>query len=114
MKEYYYAAALVSSKLSRFIYEPLDTNIAPSREGRPFVRVTTTGGAVITLDGMRLKNVVFDGATIEYQGGPLAMENTYFVNCRFEVKPAIGKPTKSLELFTKAVLNKVPASVLVS
>jgi hypothetical protein len=42
------------------------------------------GGVV--LDDMQLKNVVFRNVFISYQGGPISMQNVYFINCTFDVK----------------------------
>lgn len=97
-----------------FIYQPITDNAVVASQGHPFVKITTTGMAVVLLDGIRLKNVIFDGVTIEYKGGPLAMQNAYFVNCRFEVVPSGEKSKQPLTLFTKAVLENVPTSVLVT
>ena len=37
----------------------------------------------IVLDGTRIKNVIIRNADVEYSGGPLVLENVYFVNCTF-------------------------------
>jgi hypothetical protein len=92
-----------------FIYEPLNIGEIPVREGHAFVRMTAEGPVRFAIDGYRLRNVIFDGVTIEYDGGPLIMENVYFVNCTFEVKP-----TNSTRQFTLAVLQSVPTSFSVS
>jgi hypothetical protein len=98
-----------------FIYEPIGSVPTVTKEGHPFVRITAKGKSVLILDGLRLRNAIFEGVRIEYDGGPLIMENTYFVNCTFEVKPPSDpKPAASLQQFTKAVLEKVPASLSVS
>jgi hypothetical protein len=39
----------------------------------------------ITLDGHRLKNLVYVNMTIEYNGGPVVLENVSFVNCIFHL-----------------------------
>ena len=72
-------------------------------KGHPLIHVT--GTAPVRLDGFQLKNVVFDGMTVEYNGGPLVMDNVYFVNCKFTVKPS---PDGSL--FAESVLQHVPTS----
>jgi hypothetical protein len=43
------------------------------------------GGGQI-LDGMQFKNVVFRDVRIVYNGGPVRMNNVYFVNCTFEMR----------------------------
>jgi len=49
--------------------------------------VFVTGGDV-SIDAMQIRNVVFIGTKIFYDGGPVQMENAYFVNCIFVMKPA--------------------------
>jgi hypothetical protein len=51
-------------------------------KGNAFIMVDR-GGQVI--DGYQLKNVVFRNVHIVYKGGPLVLENVYFVNCQFDV-----------------------------
>jgi hypothetical protein len=98
-----------------FIYEPIGSVPTVVTEGHPYVRITATGKPVLILDGLRIRNAIFEGVRIEYDGGPLIMEDAYFVNCTFEVKPPSNpKPAASLQQFTKAVLEKVPASLSVS
>jgi hypothetical protein len=38
---------------------------------------------ILALDGLYLKNVIIRDVTVEYRGGPLRLENVYFVNCEF-------------------------------
>lgn len=38
---------------------------------------------MIVIDGYWIKNVVLRNATIAYHGGPVRLENVYFVDCRF-------------------------------
>jgi hypothetical protein len=52
------------------------------------------------LDGKLVRNVVFMGVTIEYNGGPLLMEQTYFVNCTFK-----SSRSSTAEAFLSAVLD---------
>jgi hypothetical protein len=59
----------------------------------------------ITLDDYRLRNVVIRGATIVYNGGPLEMDNVYFINCTFQLKQS-----KPAQAFANAILNHVPTS----
>jgi hypothetical protein len=57
------------------------------------------------LDGMKLKNIIFKDSKIIYEGGPVQMENVYFVNCTFEVsKKPNGKN------FASTVLASAPAT----
>lgn len=39
----------------------------------------------VRVDGMHLKNVMFSNVEINYAGGPLILENVYFVNCTFRM-----------------------------
>jgi hypothetical protein len=61
------------------------------------------GGGMI-LDGMQLRNVVFQEVHIVYSGGPLKMTNVFFLNCTFEMKP----DTNTLKL-ASAALTPGPA-----
>jgi hypothetical protein len=61
------------------IGEPLTTD---KNEGNSFILVD--GGAVL-IDGYQFKNVIFRNARITYHGGPLVMENVYFLNCTFDI-----------------------------
>jgi len=58
---------------------PSSTTLAPA-----FLILDTVS---VSLDGYRFKNVIFRNSTIKYDGGPLRMENVYFVNCTFEIPP---------------------------
>ena len=62
------------------------------------------GGTAI-LDGMQLQNVVFRGVHIVYRGGPVKMNNVFFLNCTFEMKP----DTNTLKL-ASAALTPGPAT----
>ena len=57
------------------------------------------GPSTLHLDGYRLKNIIFRGVKIEYKGGPIEMENVYFVNCTFDFRP-----TPEAQQLSKAVL----------
>lgn len=57
------------------------------------------------LDGYRMKNVIFKDTEITYEGGPVDMQNVYFVNCTFHVaKKPNGKN------FASTVLASAPAT----
>jgi hypothetical protein len=78
-----------------FIFQPIGVKVplvpgfppAETRtEGHPFLLINNPRGTgAIVLDGMHLKNVIFNGIRISYSGGPLVMENVYFINCTFEI-----------------------------
>lgn len=57
------------------------------------------------LDGSRLKNIIFMNSKIVYEGGPVEMENVYFVNCTF----AVSKKTNGRN-FATSVLASAPAT----
>ncbi|PYX34343.1 MAG: hypothetical protein DMG80_02510 [Acidobacteria bacterium] len=50
-----------------------------------FVHDNIMRNGIQTLDGITWWNDVFVNMTIHYRGGPLALKNVRFVNCRFEV-----------------------------
>lgn len=41
------------------------------------------GGSII-LDGYEIRNVIFRNTRIIYHGGPLRVDDAYFVNCSFD------------------------------
>jgi hypothetical protein len=49
------------------------------------------GTSAIGLDGIYMKNVIVRNAVVDYDGGPIKLENVYFVNCTFRLKrtPAV-------------------------
>lgn len=57
------------------------------------------------LDGYWLKNVVIRNASIKYSGGPVMLENVYFINCTFEITP-----TAPSQLFAESVLQSPSAT----
>ncbi len=92
---------------------------AGSPEGALFVRIgnedrgnATTQhfylGAIgfeLKLDGYHIRNAIINGARIVYNGGPLILENVYFVNCTFEMPP-----TPQSQELANAILDHVPVS----
>ncbi len=65
-----------------------------------------TGGAA-TLDGAQLKKVIFRNVYVVYDGGPLQMENVYFLNCTFDIKQQANG-----ERFALALLGPLPDTTL--
>jgi hypothetical protein len=43
-------------------------------------------GLTADIDGFHLKNVIFQDMVLSYNGGTIALENVYFVNCQFRFK----------------------------
>jgi len=87
-----------------FIFQRLNDTRRLSGYGHPLVLVSGIR-VEINIDEFHLRNVIFENVKIEYDGGPLVMENVYFVNCTFELKP-----TKPSQLFATEVLAKVPST----
>jgi hypothetical protein len=62
----------------------LETLAAPQPVSSNFGLFVVEGGVdFLVLDGMYMKNVVVRNARIIYEGGPVKLENVYFVNCSF-------------------------------
>lgn len=55
-------------------------------------------GGSIQLDKMHLKNVVLQNVHVIYEGGPLILENVYFINCTFEMKKSVPSQALSVSL----------------
>lgn len=69
------------------ITEPLGRSLLPpSTTVAPHFLILEN--ASVWIDGTRFKNVIFRDSRIRYDGGPVEMENVYFVNCTFEFKHA--------------------------
>ena len=62
-------------------------------------------GGNVALDGMQLRNVVLRNVKIFYGGGPLIMENVYFVNCTFEMQRA-----KNTFELAESIISPEPAT----
>lgn len=86
-------------------YEKLD-NPLPRRDFGAAFYVASGTGVELLLDGYRLKNVVFHDVQISYGGGPLVMENVYFVNCTFHLQP-----NPNARQLTAAVLNSTSVTL---
>lgn len=74
------AGLIPKDKAARF--NPVGSNLnSDTAYGNQWVILT--GGGLL-LDGYEVKNVVFTSVHIVYRGGPLRMENVYFVGCTFD------------------------------
>lgn len=51
----------------------------------PLMQVVEGRGVEITLDGFHVRNSIIKDAHISYNGGPLILQNVYFVNCVFTI-----------------------------
>ncbi|MGA7767982.1 MAG: hypothetical protein WCA27_17375 [Candidatus Sulfotelmatobacter sp.] len=92
-----------------FIYKKIGDTRPPSGHAHLLVSGAAESSEVM-IDGYHLKNVIFNHLKIRYAGGPLIMENVYFVNCTF----VDLQPTHSGELFANAVLEQVPVNFTTS
>jgi len=64
------------------LFEPLTQTLNP-RAANAYI--TLQGGGV-TLDGYRIRNAVFIGVHVVYNGGPVQIQNAIFINCRFTIQ----------------------------
>jgi hypothetical protein len=60
----------------------------------------------VPLDGLHVHNVVWENVNIAYNGGPVILENTIFVNCTFSL-PA----NADTQTFAQAVLEKASVTL---
>ncbi len=68
-----------------FIYQRVDLPVTRN-VGHPYLLIhNAQGSGELDLDDFWLRNVIFEGVRIHYTGGPLILENVYFVNCTFDV-----------------------------
>ncbi len=58
-------------------------------------------GGTVVLDGMYFKRVIIRNAKVVYRGGPVHMEDVYFVNCTFTWEPT----QKNTLLFARSVFS---------
>ena len=63
-------------------------DLAKPQSGSPDVAYFVVDGsrtAAIGLDGAYMRNVIVRNTAVVYNGGPLRLENVYFVNCTFQL-----------------------------
>lgn len=96
----------ITSVESSALLEPI--NLKPgerqSQQG-PKYYVVEGKGFEFSLDGYRMRNVVFRNARVAYDGGPAVIQNLYLVNCEFKFKPTTDWKRLSEVLFAKAAVN---------
>jgi hypothetical protein len=64
---------------------------SPQPRGSGAELISIEGKAdTIVLDGAYWKNVIVKDAEVKYDGGPVKLDNVYFVNCEFIVPPTPG------------------------
>jgi len=62
----------------------LETLTNPQPEGSEFAFYVLDGGLdTIVLDGEYMRHVIIRNADVQYGGGPIRLEDVYFVNCTF-------------------------------
>ena len=62
----------------------LETLANPQPEGSEFAFFVIEGGRdTIVLDGEYMRHVIIRNADVQYDGGPIRLEDVYFVNCTF-------------------------------
>ena len=57
-----------------------------STRSRPRYLIVEGANFELDLDGYHLRNVIVRDARIVYNGGPVLLENVFFVNCTFEIE----------------------------
>jgi hypothetical protein len=76
--------------------------------GNAFVILT---GGTIQLDGTQFKNIILIGTQEEYDGGPVILQNVYFLNCTFEINRTANSQHLVAHLIEPSPANySVPAS----
>ncbi len=92
-------------------------------------------GDEMILDGLEMRNVILRNVSIRHYGGPVVMQNVYFVNCTFTfpspsqmpteirqlnipTEPSIGKPKApglgNRELFANKILESTAVTLTAS
>jgi hypothetical protein len=86
----------------------LETLTNPQSEGSEFAFFKIEGGMdTIVLDGEYMKHVIVQNADVQYDGGPIRLEDVYFVNCTFHSKFKLTPTTIRLgrEILTAAAVT---------
>jgi hypothetical protein len=79
---------------------PLGANANQNRPiGDAFLRVK---GGSIELDGMEIKNVVFENVSVYYYGWSASIENVSFVNCKIRIAP---QPNSNVAMLLTGILS---------
>lgn len=91
----------MSALLETLDFKPQDR---PSQKA-PTYYVVESKGFEFSLDGYRMRNVIFKDGMVAYSGGPAAIQNVYLVNCTFSFKPTPDWKRLSEVLFARASLD---------
>ena len=86
---------------------PKEQQLQPPKENREiaFFRISVGWNVALVLGNTYMKNVVIENTTVEYAGGPVILDNVWFVNCKF-----ILKQNDEVKQFSTQVLASVPAN----
>jgi hypothetical protein len=80
----------------------------PQPEGSEFAYFIIDGGnATIGLDGEYMKNVIIRNCDVSYAGGPVMLENVWFINCTFH---AYGRLVPAAKELGNAILAHPPVT----
>ena len=83
----------------------------PQPEGSEFAYFIINGGeATIGLDGEYMRNVIIRNCDVSYSGGPVRLENVWFVNCVFHSYRHVMPESRKLG---KVILAYAPVTVAV-
>jgi hypothetical protein len=80
------------------------SNPQPVGSGAKLIRVFGKTDSVV-LDGEYLKHVILENANVIYDGGPVKLEDVYFVTCRFTVSPTPGGRAFAKEALKGGAVN---------
>jgi hypothetical protein len=91
------------------VLDKIGENLNAQREiGDTFVILR---GGTIQLDGTQMKNVVLIGTQVVYDGGPIILQNAYFLNCTFEINQTVKSQELVAHLIEPSPANySVPVS----
>jgi hypothetical protein len=71
---------------SAAVFESLGQKLNVGRTvGPAFMNFLFHSGASASIDGARMKHIIFTSGVIYYHGGPIEMDDVYFVNCTFNI-----------------------------
>lgn len=78
-----------------------DTRNRDLSHGPGFFKVEAAEpGARMMLDGQRIRRAIFVGLEVIYDGGPVQLEDVWFVNCTFRIKQVLPSISLAKQLLT--------------
>lgn len=78
------AVEAAATKDTGALYAPIGVELNPNLNASNQALILEGGGVV--LDGHQIRNVVFIGVHVVYNGGPVVLESAVFISCRFTVQ----------------------------